>query len=59
MFAETDVRIQVRDEANTELVFPVSLVSRAENFDRFIADVTSAIESGDDPDVCAGRGRRV
>ena len=49
MFAETDVRIQVRDEANTELIFPVSLVSRAENFDRFIADVTSAIESGDDP----------
>ena len=49
MFAESDVRIQVRDEANTELIFPVSLVSRAENFDRFIADVTSAIESGDDP----------
>ena len=49
MFAESEVRIQVRDEANTELIFPVSLVSRAENFDQFIADVTSAIESGDDP----------
>ena len=49
MFSDSNVTIQVRDDAGTELVFPESLVSRAENFDRVIADVTSAIESGDDP----------
>ena len=47
MFADRDVTIQVGD--GSELIFPVSLVSRAENFDRVIADATSAIESGDDP----------
>ncbi len=46
---DDDVKIQVGDDGNTELIFPVSLVSRAENFDQVIADVTSAIESGDDP----------
>ena len=49
LLGENDVTIQVRDETNAELVFPVSLVSRAENFDRLISDVTNAIESGDDP----------
>ena len=49
MLGEHNVTIQVRDENNAELIFPVSLVSRAENFDRLISDVTSAIESGDDP----------
>ncbi len=33
MFAEREVRIQVDDERNTELVFLVSLVERAEDFD--------------------------
>ena len=33
MFAEHEVRIQVGDERNTELVFPISLVDRAEDFD--------------------------
>ena len=49
MFSDSNVTIQVRDDAGTELVFPESLVSRAENFDRVIADVTRVIESGDDP----------
>ena len=48
MFSGNDVPIQVGDD-NIELRFPVSLVSRAENFDKFIADVTNAIEAGDDP----------
>ena len=47
MFADRDMTIQVGD--GTELTFPVSLVSRAENFDNVIADATSAIEAGDDP----------
>ena len=49
MFAEQQVTIQVQDEANTELVFPVSLVDRAEDFDALMGDVAEAIEKGDDP----------
>ncbi len=49
MFAEQDVTIQVEDEENTELVFPVSLVERAEDFDALMGDVAEAIEHGDDP----------
>ena len=49
MFAEHEVRIQVGDEHNTELVFPVSLVDRAEDFDALMGDVAEAIERGDDP----------
>ena len=49
MFAETEITIQTRDEENTELVFPVSLVERAENFDALMGDVSVYIERGDDP----------
>ena len=49
MFAETEITIQTRDEENTELVFPVSLVERAENFDALMGDVSAYIEQGEDP----------
>ncbi len=49
MFAEHDVTIQVGDERNTELVFPIGLVDRAEHFDALMGDVAEAIERGDDP----------
>ena len=49
MFAEQHVTIQVNDEQNTELVFPVSLVERAEDFDEIMGDVSESIEKGDDP----------
>ena len=49
MFAEHDVTVQVDDEQNTELVFPVSLVERAETFDALMGDIAEAIERGDDP----------
>ena len=49
MFAETEVTIQTMDEENTELVFPVSLVDRAENFDALMGYVSDSIEQGDDP----------
>ena len=49
MFAQHNVTLQVGDERNTELVFPVSLVERADNFDALMGDVAEAIESGDDP----------
>ena len=49
MFAEHNVTVQVEDEENTELVFPVSLVDRAETFDALMSDVAEAIEKGADP----------
>ena len=49
MFAENEITIQTRDRENTELVFPVSLVERAENFDALMGDVSAYIERGDDP----------
>ena len=49
MFAEHNVTVQVEDEENTELVFPVSLVDRAETFDALMSDVAEVIEKGDDP----------
>ena len=49
LFAEHNVTVQVEDEENTELVFPVSLVDRAETFDALMSDVAEAIEKGNDP----------
>ena len=49
MFARDDVTIPVRDEQNTELIFPRSLVDDAENFDAVMAHITSAIEDDGDP----------
>ena len=49
MFAQHNITIQVEDEENTELVFPVSLVERAETFDTLMGDVSASIERGDDP----------
>ena len=49
MFAENEITIQTRDDENTELVFPVSLVERAENFDALMGDISAYIEQGEDP----------
>ena len=49
MFAEREVTIDVQDEQDTRLVFPVSLVDRAEDFDTLMSAVAIAIESGQDP----------
>ena len=49
MFAENEITIQTNDEDNTELVFPVSLVGRAEHFDALMGDISAHIEQGDDP----------
>ena len=49
MFAQHQVTIQVEDEQNTSLAFPVSLVERAETFDALMGDIAEAIENGDDP----------
>ena len=49
MFAQYNVTVQVEDEQKTELVFPVSLVGRAETFDALMGDIAEAIETGGDP----------
>ena len=49
MFAERTITIQTMDGDEPELVFPVSLVERAEDFDAFMGDVSSYIEEGTDP----------
>ncbi len=49
MFAEHNVTVQVEDEGNTELVFPVSLMERAETFDALMGHVSASIKRGDDP----------
>ena len=49
MFAAQNVTISVRDEDDTELLFPISLVNRAESFDQMMVDVADYLESGQDP----------
>ena len=49
LFAEREVTIEVQDGQDTRLVFPVSLVERAEDFDALMSGVADAIESGQDP----------
>ena len=49
LFAEHEVTIEVQDEQDTRLVFPVSLVDRAEDFDALMSGVADAIETGQDP----------
>ncbi len=51
MFAQHNITVQVEDEENTELVFPVSLVDRSETFDALMGDVSASIERGDDPSL--------
>ena len=48
LFAEREVTIDVQDELDTRLVFPVSLVDRAEDFDALMTDVSRAIEGWQD-----------
>ena len=51
LFAEHTVAIETREASldNPTLVFPMSLVERAETFDALMADVAYAIEQGNDP----------
>ena len=49
LFAEHQVTIETQDEDNTQLVFPVSLVERAESFDALIGEIADYIERGEDP----------
>ncbi|MCY4436751.1 MAG: N-6 DNA methylase [Chloroflexi bacterium] len=51
MIAANEVRIEVEDEENTTLIFPTSLVARADTFDPLLSDVADAIERGADPHV--------
>ena len=49
MFAQHEVTVHVGDDRNTELVFPNSLVYRAETFDALMGDISDAIEESGDP----------
>ena len=49
LFARNEITIETRDAEGTGLVFPVSLVERAEDFDALMADVSAHIEEGGDP----------
>ena len=49
MFALHEVTVDVDDDRNTRLVFPIGLVDRAETFDALMSDIADAIENGDDP----------
>ena len=49
LFAARQVTIQVDDESNSTLTFPVSLVDRTDTFDSLMSQVAADIERGDDP----------
>ena len=49
LFAEHEITIQVNDEDNTELLFPVSLVERPDTFDALLGDIAEYIERSQDP----------
>ncbi len=49
MFAQHEITVYVEDDRNTELVFPISLVDRAETFDALMGDISDAIEESGDP----------
>ena len=49
LFAQHNITVYAEGEENTALVFPVSLVERAEDFDALMGDVSALIERGDDP----------
>ncbi|MCY3881742.1 MAG: N-6 DNA methylase [Chloroflexi bacterium] len=49
LLAEAEVRIEVGDEQRTELIFPTTLVERADLFDDVMSGVASAIARGADP----------
>ena len=51
MFAAHEVTIPVEDDQNTELVFPISLVERADEFDWLMSDIAGCIESGQDANI--------
>ena len=49
MFAERTITIQTNVDNEPELVFPVSLVERTEDFDALMGDISAYIEQGTDP----------
>ncbi|MCY4615539.1 MAG: N-6 DNA methylase [Chloroflexi bacterium] len=51
LLAEAEVRIDVGDDDQNELIFPTSLVERADDFDAVLGGVADAIARGDDPAV--------
>ena len=48
MIAESEIRIPIDDDDDTVLIFPRSLVDRADDFDRLLNEIARAIEAGED-----------
>ena len=59
LFAEHSVTIETREAEldNPTLVFPMSLVERAETFDALMSDISYAIERGNDPTLALDDNR--
>ena len=49
MFSRDRVRIEIGDDQNRALEYPLSLAQQSDRFDEVISDITEAIELGDDP----------
>ena len=49
VLTQDTVEIRVDDAGNNTLVFPLSIVDKAEDFDALMSHVTEAIEQGDNP----------
>ena len=49
MFAEREVTIDVEDDQNSQLVYPLRLVNEAEIFDPLMGDIADCVERGQDP----------
>ena len=49
MFSRDRVRIEVGDDENRALEYPLSLAQMSDWFDEVISDIAEAIEQGDDP----------
>ena len=54
LLAEAEVRIDIGDEEHHALIFPTSLVERAEVFDTVMTDVADTIARGSDPVIALG-----
>lgn len=51
MFAQHSVTISIEDEDNSQLIFPMSIVDRAETFDALMTDIAEHIENEEDPAI--------
>ncbi len=49
LFAQDAVTIDVQDEEDSQLVFPISIIDRADEFDALMSDIAEYIENDESP----------